>query len=77
MTAQTSISLLIVNSEHPTAEWPGRAQSVSAQVVEWIKTCVHYYRAAAAYETLRRLSDTELERRGLCRATLARSLCER
>jgi hypothetical protein len=42
----------------------------------WIKTCVDYYEAAAMYEQLSKLSDAELQRRRLSRATLARDVCD-
>jgi hypothetical protein len=38
--------------------------------------CATYFRAAKRYEDLSRLSDAELERRGLGRKTLARHICE-
>jgi tripartite-type tricarboxylate transporter receptor subunit TctC len=45
----------------------------------WLKatleTCRDYYRAAAIYDELRRLSGAELERRGLSPVTLARDIC--
>jgi hypothetical protein len=34
-----------------------------------------HYAAAAMYEQLSRLSDAELQRRGLSRSTLARDVC--
>jgi hypothetical protein len=37
----------------------------------WTTTCADYYRVAALYEELSGLSDTELQRRGLNRTTLA------
>jgi hypothetical protein len=43
-------------------------------------TCADYYAAAAMYEQLSALSDAELMRRGLSRATLARDVrvgCDR
>jgi hypothetical protein len=46
----------------------------------WVDTCADYYAAAAMYEQLSRLSDAELARRGLSRATLAhdvRATCDR
>jgi hypothetical protein len=46
----------------------------------WGETCADYYRAAALYEELRPLSDAELNRRRLSRATLARHVvraCDR
>jgi hypothetical protein len=39
-------------------------------------TCADYHAAAARYEELSRLSDAELERRGLSRDRLARDLSE-
>jgi hypothetical protein len=42
----------------------------------WLRTCATYYRAAVMYERLAGLSNAELQRRGLSRATLARDVCE-
>jgi hypothetical protein len=42
----------------------------------WISTCADYMAAAATYEQLSRLSDTDLHRHGLSRANLAREICE-
>lgn len=50
------------------------------QIVTWVDTCADYYAAAAMYEQLSALSDTELSRRGLSRANLARDVraaCDR
>jgi hypothetical protein len=44
-------------------------------LVAWVKACGDYYAAAALYEQLSALSDAELTRRGLSRATLARDVC--
>jgi hypothetical protein len=44
---------------------------VGRRVVTWADTCADYYAAAAMYEQLSVLSDAELSRRGLSRATLA------
>jgi hypothetical protein len=41
----------------------------------WSATAADYYTAAAVYEQLSRLSDAELQRRRLSRATLARNVC--
>jgi hypothetical protein len=54
--------------------------SLWSGLTQWVETCAAYYDAAATYEDLARLSDAELERRGLSRDTLAReacSICER
>lgn len=41
----------------------------------WLRTCGDYWCAAAMYDHLRGLSDAELARRGLSRATLASEVC--
>jgi hypothetical protein len=43
----------------------------------WLRTCADSYAAACAYEELRHLSNAELSRRGLSRATLAADLLRR
>jgi hypothetical protein len=49
-----------------------RLGALAAHLATWCETCADYYEAAALYEELSVLSDAELERRGLSRATLAR-----
>jgi hypothetical protein len=44
------------------------------RIVTWVDTWANYYAAAAMYEQLSALSDAELARRGLSRATLAHDL---
>jgi hypothetical protein len=51
-------------------------RGAAASIATWMTTCADYYAAAARYEELSRLSDGELERRGLSRDRLARDLCE-
>jgi hypothetical protein len=53
----------------------GWIKTLLAHVVAWATTCAAYFRAAGAYEDLARLSDAELERRGLDRSTLGRDAC--
>ena len=48
-----------------------RLRRCLAHVVGWLGTCAGSYAAARAYEELRHLSNAELGRRGLSRATLA------
>ena len=58
----------------------GRLASLAAYLAACGGTCADYYAAAALYEELAALSDAELRRRGLSRATLAqhvRSACDR
>jgi len=50
-------------------------RSLGGRIATWIDTCADYYAAAAMYEQLSSaLSDAELMRRGLSRATLARDV---
>jgi hypothetical protein len=50
------------------------ASSIGRWIADRIKLMADYYAAAARYEELSRLSDAELRRRGLSRATLARDV---
>jgi len=54
-----------------------RLTRLCASFLKWLKACAEAYAAAAAYEDLSRLSDTELQHRGLSRDVLARDLNER
>jgi hypothetical protein len=49
-----------------------RISSIARSIADCIKVMAEHYAAAAMYEQLSRLSDAELQRRGLSRATLAR-----
>ena len=62
--------------EVPAAEDAGHPMlgTFWSGLTQWIRTAADYYDAAAAYEDLARLSDGELERRGLSRETLAREI---
>jgi hypothetical protein len=53
-----------------------RFDALKTYLAAWIETCVAYYEAAALYDQLSGLSDTELHRRGLSRDTLARDVCD-
>ena len=48
--------------------------SVVRRIADYIDTMAAYYAAAAIYEQLSRLSDAELQRRGLSRENLARAV---
>jgi len=72
MTAQRSIAVDSTTAP-PRVGW---LRATVARVTAWWATCRDYYVAAATYEELSRLSDAELARRGLDRATLARDVCE-
>jgi hypothetical protein len=52
-----------------------RVASLAMRFADWITAAADHYAAAAAYEQLSRLSDAELQRRGLSRATLAQDIC--
>jgi hypothetical protein len=53
-----------------------RVSALGARVADWLATAANYYAAAAVYEQLSRLSDSELRRRELSRATLASDICQ-
>ena len=50
--------------------------ALRSHLAAWVGTCADYYQAAALYDELSRLSDAELGRRGLSRATLAWDLSQ-
>jgi hypothetical protein len=55
-------------------------KSLAHQVRTWLDSCADYYAAAAMYEQLSKLSNAELNRRGLSRDTLAQDVfqsCDR
>jgi hypothetical protein len=70
MTRDTNILTLSTAPDGPAhlSDWLG---SLRAYIVAWATTCADYYQAAALYDRLSALSDTELHRRGLRRSTLA------
>jgi hypothetical protein len=51
-------------------------KSLARFVTTWANSCADYYAAAAMYEQLSRLSNAELNKRGLSRDTLAQDLCQ-
>jgi hypothetical protein len=58
----------------------GWIKSIGIRIATWADTCADGYAAAAMYEQLSALSDAELARRGLSRASLARDVlaaCDR
>jgi len=59
----------------PVAAPPNWLRSIGLRLTGWANTCADYYAAAAMYEQLSNLSDVELARRGLARATLAHDVC--
>ena len=50
------------------------AKSIAEGFVAWMESCADYWAAAALYDALRKLPDSELEKRGLSRDTLARDV---
>ena len=61
------VSPATVVASPPWAVW-------RATVAAWLNRCADQWDAAAAYEELSRLSDAQLEHRGLRRDTLAPDL---
>ena len=70
LAAQTSLR------QAPEAPFANCAASLGSLIGDWLATAADYYTAAAVYEQLSRLSDAELQRRGLSRATLASDICQ-
>ena len=62
----------------PASAFPlaGGISSAGRRIADWLATTADYYAAAAIYEQLSGLSDAELQRRGLSRATLAWDICQ-
>jgi hypothetical protein len=50
------------------------AKSIAEGFAAWVDSCADYWAAAALYDSLRRLSDSELQKRGLSRDTLAQDV---
>ena len=78
-THDQTFSTAFAPSEQPGlfASW---IKSIGGRIATWADTCADYYAAATMYEQLSALSDAELSRRGLSRATLARHVlaaCDR
>ena len=65
-------NFLMTEAARPSASQLLRSAfgSLAQRIADWITTAADYYEAAAMYEQLSRLSDAELTRRGLSRATL-------
>jgi hypothetical protein len=78
MTAMDTRSLpsLFGRNETSRSQLLRRMQRGLAKMAAWLSICAEYHAAAAQYEELSRLSDAELNRRGLSRDTLARDICE-
>jgi hypothetical protein len=49
-------------------------KSLTNGIASWVQSCVDYWAAAALYDSLRTLSDAELQRRGFSRDTLLRDV---
>ena len=76
MKAYTSLSQIGTGSSSIThGSLAASLQSLKAFVATWRKTCTRYREAAALYHQLSRLSDAELRRRRVSRATLAWDIC--
>ena len=59
----------------PAAASPvSSAKSLTGRFFTWVKTCADDWAAAALYDSLRNLSDSELYRRELSRDRLARDV---
>jgi hypothetical protein len=61
-------------ANEPTRTLSNWIRRVGQRIVTWADSCADYYAAAAMYQELSALSDAELTRRGLSRATLCAML---
>jgi hypothetical protein len=57
-----------------TRSFSSSAKSIAEGFVAWVESCADYWAAAALYDSLRRLSDSELQKRGFSRDSLARDI---
>ena len=57
-----------------TASLFSSIKSTAESFAAWVQSCADYWAAATLYDSLRRLSDSELQKRGLSRDTLARDI---
>jgi hypothetical protein len=77
MTVQARVAIIdseVLADSRPSPS--GRFRAFRTRLAAWIETCADYYRAAILYDRLSGLSDAELRRRRLSRATLARDVCD-
>ena len=80
MTTHDRIFLTAAFATGKPASLANWIRSIAGRIASWADTCADHYAAAAMYEQLSALSDAELTRRGLSRATLAhdlRATCDR
>jgi hypothetical protein len=69
----------LATGEHlrgPESSLSARLGTFRSHLVAWVAVCADNYQAAALYDALSGLSDAELHRRRLSRATLARDLTQ-
>ncbi len=74
MLPDPAAALLPTGAGAPSRSW---LQSLCSRLAQWLRDCAERYAAAAAFENLSRLSDTQLKHRGLSRDILARDLSVR
>jgi hypothetical protein len=74
----TTNSQLVTSDALPAGQasttLPGWIGSIGRRTMAWVDGCADRFAAAAIYQQLSALSDGELARRGLSRATLAHDL---
>jgi hypothetical protein len=76
MTARTIYPIAEAGPMHASSySLVARGAALKMRLATWVRTCADYYEAAGLYDQLSRLSDSELARRGLSRATLANDVC--
>jgi hypothetical protein len=74
-THDRSLAAEVLAAGEPAGTLSSWIRRLGRRIVTWVEICADYYAAAAMYEQLSALSDAELARRGLSRATLAHDVC--
>jgi hypothetical protein len=76
MTDQASVQAREAPIGWATGQAVDKAKHMGARLVEALAVCRASWEAAALYEDLSRLSDAELDRRGIPRDELHRRVCK-
>ena len=74
MTSSQQILSNLPSGRATAAQFSSWVKSFLEGWASWLRTCANYWAAASLYDSLRGLSDAELHRRGLSRATLAQDV---
>jgi hypothetical protein len=74
MTFHEQVLGLGADAGEAAASLSSSVKSLTKDIASWVQNCADHWAAAALYDSLHRLSDTELHKRGLSRDTIARDV---